>query len=146
MFGRLCAILGCSEKGLVGWNQMSIKKMPLDYSWKQATNGNYFGADWLLYQVHQNLSCSFRKSTALISAQIKPLKTCSSSSCFFKKKKTEAMACSPCPSIRSYMYLMKSFVGSKGGWSGLANLKTKLLVQELLASGYKKEDVKKMAA
>ncbi|KAL0758833.1 hypothetical protein Bca101_074983 [Brassica carinata] len=116
MFGRLCAILGCSEKGLVGWNQMSIKKMPLDYSWKQATNGNYFGADWLLY------------------------------SCFFKKKKTEAMACSPCPSIRSYMYLMKSFVGSKGGWSGLANLKPKLLVQELLASGYKKEDVKKMVA
>ncbi|KAF3597436.1 hypothetical protein DY000_02021051 [Brassica cretica] len=48
MSGRLCAILGCSEKGLVGWNQMSIKKMPLDYSWKQATNGNCFGADWLL--------------------------------------------------------------------------------------------------
>ncbi|KAF3541121.1 hypothetical protein F2Q69_00018206 [Brassica cretica] len=34
--------------------------------------------------------------------------------------------------------LMKSHVGSKGGWRGVMNLKPKLLVHELLASGYKK--------
>ena len=39
---------------------------------------------------------------------------------------------------------MKSHVGSKGRWRGLANLTPKHLVQVFVASGYKKEDVQKM--
>ncbi|WZY88508.1 hypothetical protein YC2023_045243 [Brassica napus] len=52
---------------------------------------------------------SFRKSTALISAQTKPLKT----------------------------------LPAKGGWRGVMNLKPKLLVQELITSGYKKDEAKR---
>ncbi|KAG5385437.1 hypothetical protein IGI04_036907 [Brassica rapa subsp. trilocularis] len=52
---------------------------------------------------------NFRKSTALISAQIKPLKT----------------------------------LPTKGGWRGVMNLKPKLLVQELITSGYKKDEAKR---
>ncbi|KAG5373589.1 hypothetical protein IGI04_043093 [Brassica rapa subsp. trilocularis] len=52
---------------------------------------------------------SFRKSTALISAQTKPLKT----------------------------------LPAEGGWRGVMNLKPKLLVQELITSGYKKDEAKR---
>ncbi|KAL0745846.1 hypothetical protein Bca101_101638 [Brassica carinata] len=53
---------------------------------------------------------SFRKSTALISAQTKPLKT---------------------------------LPADRGGWRGVMNLKPKLLVQELITSGYKKDEAKR---
>ncbi|KAG5374214.1 hypothetical protein IGI04_042468 [Brassica rapa subsp. trilocularis] len=33
--------------------------------------------------------------------------------------------------------------GSRGGWRGVMNLKPKLLVQELITSGYKKDEAKK---
>ncbi|WZZ64840.1 hypothetical protein YC2023_076210 [Brassica napus] len=36
----------------------------------------------------------------------------------------------------------ESLIGSKGGWRGVMNLKPKLLVQELVTSGYKKDEVK----
>ncbi|KAG5410949.1 hypothetical protein IGI04_007268, partial [Brassica rapa subsp. trilocularis] len=54
---------------------------------------------WYQSQVHQNLSCSFRKALALISAQTKAKKTCSSELRFFKKKKCKAVKCSPCLSV-----------------------------------------------
>ncbi|KAF2530461.1 hypothetical protein F2Q70_00029413 [Brassica cretica] len=44
-------------------------------------------------QVHQNLSCSFRKSTAHLTAQNQPLKTFPSEFSCSMKKKAEAMAC-----------------------------------------------------
>ncbi|WZY88495.1 hypothetical protein YC2023_045230 [Brassica napus] len=37
----------------------------------------------------------------------------------------------------------ESLIGSKGGWRGVMNLKPKLLVQELVTSCYKKDEVKR---
>ena len=60
---------------------------------------------------------------------------------FSMKKKTESLALVPGSSTFLIPVLMKSHVGSKGRWRGLANLTPKHLVQVFVASGYKKEDV-----
>ncbi|WZY77872.1 hypothetical protein YC2023_024256 [Brassica napus] len=52
--------------------------------------------------------------------------------------KTEAWRVILVPQTFLIPVLMKSHLGSKGGWRGVMNLRPKLLVHELLASGYKK--------
>ncbi|KAL0749378.1 hypothetical protein Bca101_031381 [Brassica carinata] len=83
---------------------------------------------------------SFRKSTALISAQIKPLKTLPAEFCSCRRKKLEAwsvlLISQPCLSLPDGECLF----GSRGGWRGVMNLKPKLLVQELITSGYKRDE------
>ncbi|WZZ15648.1 hypothetical protein YC2023_108737 [Brassica napus] len=60
-----------------------------------------------------------------------------------KRKKLEAwsvlLISQPCLSLPDGECLF----GSRGGWRGVMNLKPKLLVQELITSGYKKDEAKR---
>ncbi|WZZ27550.1 hypothetical protein YC2023_010951 [Brassica napus] len=85
---------------------------------------------------------SFRKSTALISAQTKPLKSYPSE--FRSCRRRDLKPWSIILSLKPFLSVPdgESLIGSKGGWRGVMNLKPKLLVQELVTSGYKKDEVK----
>ncbi|KAL0744684.1 hypothetical protein Bca101_100785 [Brassica carinata] len=59
-----------------------------------------------------------------------------------KKKRLEAMECYPVLKPLLSVPDGESLIGSRGGWRGVMNLKPKLLVQELITSGYKKDEAK----